>query len=62
MMTKQKLENHISHLEEQHRVLDKEIIERDCHYDESIECTKLKKKKLYIKDQIKKYKKKIELL
>ena len=46
MITKEKLENHIKHLQEKHDILDKEIWELDCHYDESIECHDLKKKKL----------------
>ena len=44
MITKEKLEHHISHLLEQHRAIDKEITELDCHYDESVECHNLKKK------------------
>lgn len=59
MLTKEKLQNHISHLEEQHRTLDKEITELDCHWDESVECHNLKKKKLRLKDEIEKCKKQL---
>jgi uncharacterized protein YdcH (DUF465 family) len=59
MITKEKLEHHISHLEEQHRELDKEITEMDCHWDESPECHDLKKKRLRIKDEIESCKRKI---
>ena len=62
MITKEKLQNHISHLEEQHRMLDKEITELDCHYDESVECHNLKKKRLLIKDEIQRHKKQLESL
>ena len=59
MLTKEKLQHHITHLEEQHRTLDKEITELDCHWDESPECHLLKKKRLKIKDEIELMKKKI---
>lgn len=62
MITKEKLEHHISHLEEQHRLLDKEITEMDCHWDESPECHDLKKKRLRIKDEIETMKSKIKQL
>jgi len=62
MITKEKLENHISHLEEQHRMLDKEITELDCHYDESVECHNLKKKRLKLKDEIERNKKALFIL
>jgi hypothetical protein len=52
MLTKEKLQHHIKHLEEQHRTLDKEITEMDCHWDESVECHRLKKKRLKLKDEI----------
>lgn len=62
MITKEKLRNHISHLEEQHRAIDKEITELDCHWDESVECHDLKKKRLRIKDEIQRYRKQLESL
>lgn len=62
MMTKEKMQHHISHLEEQHRALDKEITEADCHWDESPECHNLKKKRLKLKDEIESCRRKLALL
>ena len=59
-MDKLKIENHIKHLQEKHDILDKQIWELDCLYDESIECHNLKKKKLKLKDEIEKFKKQIQ--
>lgn len=62
MITKEKLENHISHLKEQHRELDKTITELDCHYDEYQHCEELKKKRLKLRDEIESCKKRLSLL
>jgi len=62
MITKEKLENHIQHLQEQHRAIDREITEMDCHWDESPECHDLKKKRLRLKDEIEKHKKSLFIL
>ena len=62
MITKEKLENHIQHLQEQHRAIDKEITEMDCHWDESRECHDIKKKRLRLKDEIEKHKKSLFIL
>ena len=62
MLTKEKLEHHISHLQEKHDSLDKQIWELDCHYDESIECHNLKKQKLKLRDEIETCKKQIQEL
>jgi len=62
MITKEKLEHHIKHLQEKHDALDKEIIEMDCHYDESIKCHTMKKQKLKLKDEIEEMKRKIQAL
>jgi len=59
MMTKEKMQHHITHLQEQHRTLDKEITEMDCHWDESPECHDLKKKRLKLKDEIERCKQKL---
>lgn len=59
MLTKEKLEHHISHLQEQHRALDKEITEADCHYDESRECHDLKKQRLRLRDEIERCKRQL---
>lgn len=62
MITKEKLEHHISHLENQHREIDKQITELDCHWDESRECHELKKKRLKLKDEIEKCKRQLQSL
>jgi uncharacterized protein YdcH (DUF465 family) len=59
MMTKEKMQHHITHLQEQHRELDKEITEMDCHWDESPECHDLKKKRLKLRDEIERCKQKL---
>jgi hypothetical protein len=61
-MTKEKLENHIKQLQKKHDELDKQIWELDCHYDESIECHNLKKKKLKLRDEIELCKNKLAVL
>jgi len=60
MITKEKLENHIKHLQDKHDELDKQIWELECHYDESVECHNLKKKKLKLRDEIESYKRQME--
>jgi hypothetical protein len=53
MITKEKLEHHISHLEEQHAALDKQVdlMEQTGNYvDDDIHL--LKKKRLALKDEI----------
>jgi uncharacterized protein YdcH (DUF465 family) len=62
MITREKLENHIKALQEKHDILDKEIWELDCYYDESVECNKLKKKKLKLKDEIEQCTNKLKVL
>lgn len=62
MITKEKLENHIKHLQEKHDKLDRELIEMDCHWDESVECHNMKKQKLKLKDEIESCKKQIQSL
>lgn len=56
MLTKQKLQYHIKHLQEQHRELDHTIQEMDHHGTEAsvqqTEYQNLKKKKLRLKDEI----------
>ena len=60
MITKEKLENHIKHLQEKHDILDKEI--KDAYMDNvgDVEVEKMKKQKLKLKDEIESCKKKIE--
>lgn len=62
MITVEKLENHIKHLQEKHDKLDRELIEMDCHWDESVECHNMKKQKLKLKDEIESCKKQIQSL
>jgi len=62
MITREKLENHIKALQEKHYILDILYRELDCHYDESIECHDLKKKKLKLKDEIEECKRKLAVL
>ena len=58
-MDKVKIEHHIKHLQEKHRVIDKELIEADKHYEETVHVTELKKQKLKLKDEIESLKRKI---
>jgi uncharacterized protein YdcH (DUF465 family) len=62
MITKEKLEHHIAHLQEKHDRLDKEI--RDAYIDNvgDLEVEKMKKQKLRLKDEIESCKKKISEL
>ena len=56
-MDKNKIEHHIKHLQEKHDKLNKQIdtLETHGHYTD-LEITKLKKKKLHIKDEIEAFK------
>ena len=58
-MDKVKIEHHIKHLQDKHRVIDKELIEADKHYEENAHVTDLKKQKLKLKDEIESLKRKI---
>lgn len=62
MITKEKLEHHIKHLQEKHDKLDKEI--KDMYIDNTSDLImeQAKKKKLKLKDQIEECKRKIEAL
>lgn len=53
MITREKLEHHISHLQEQHAVLDKQIdhMEQTGNYVDG-DINDLKKKRLSLKDEI----------
>jgi hypothetical protein len=63
MITKEKLEHHIKHLQEQHAILDKQIdeAEQSGHFNDD-ELNNLKKKRLSIRDEIEHHKKQIEKL
>jgi hypothetical protein len=56
MITKEKLEHHISHLQEKHDAIDKEIIDMEEHHIDRLKIETLKKVKLNIKDDIEKFK------
>jgi len=62
MITKEKLENHIKHLQEKHDILDKEI--KDAYMDNvgDLEIEKMKKQKLRLKGEIESCKKQISEL
>lgn len=62
MITKEKLEHHIKHLEEKHDKLNKEV--RDAYMDNvsDVEVEKMKKQKLKLKDEIESCKRQIESL
>jgi uncharacterized protein YdcH (DUF465 family) len=52
MITKEKLQNHIAHLKEKHKEVDKLLIEADAHWEDNERINGLKKQKLHIKDEI----------
>jgi hypothetical protein len=56
MITREKLENHIKHLQEKHDALDEEIIKEFANYTSDVEIENLKKEKLHLKDEIEKFK------
>lgn len=58
-MDSNKLERHIDHLKQQHHQLDKELKEELSHFGNETHIHDLKKKKLFIKDEIEKLKHKI---
>lgn len=61
MITKEKLEHHLSHLKEQHSTLDKQIDHmEDTGIFEDEELHLLKKKRLSIKDEMESVKNKID--
>jgi len=53
MLTKEKLNHHINHLQEKHAVLDRQIdlMESNGHFEDA-DITHLKKKRLAINDEI----------
>ena len=59
MLTKEKIEHHITHLQEQHDALDKQIIEEESHHGNCGMIAILKKKKLKLKDEIESFKGKL---
>jgi uncharacterized protein YdcH (DUF465 family) len=59
MITKEKLQNHIEHLKEKHKEVDKLLIEADAHWEDNERINNLKKQKLQIKDEIARLEKQI---
>lgn len=62
MITKEKLEHHIKHLQEKHDKLDKEVKDMFIDGKSDLDIEKAKKQKLKLKDQIEECKRKIEAL
>lgn len=60
-MTKESMQNHIKHLEEQHKELKLDLMEADVRGDE-LTAQKIKKQKLKIKDEIESCKKQLQSL
>ena len=52
MITREKLEHHITHLQQKHDELDKEIQVKYRLHEEDLKLETLKKLKLHIKDEI----------
>jgi hypothetical protein len=52
VITKEKLEHHIAHLQEKHDALDKEITEMYKHHENDLKIETLKKLKLHLRDEI----------
>lgn len=59
MITKEKIQNHIKHLQEKHDALDKQIITEENQYGNHERIIELKKEKLHLKDEISQLKAKI---
>jgi hypothetical protein len=59
MITPEKIKHHISHLQEKHDNLDKEIKELEAHHTDSLKIETLKKLKLKLKDEIEGFRKQL---
>ena len=59
MITRDKIQNHIKHLQEKHDLIDKEIVTEENQYENHEHIAELKKEKLYLKDEIEKLKTKL---
>lgn len=60
MASREKIKNHILHLEEKHARLDAEITDLQNNHGDQVRLENLKKSKLRIKDEIEKHKKNLE--
>lgn len=59
MLTKEKLKHHISHLQEKHEKIDKDITELYNQHGNDMKIETLKKVKLHVKDEIEKCRRQI---
>jgi hypothetical protein len=62
MITKEKLQHHIDHLQEKHDTLDREIQVLYSLHENDLKLETLKKLKLHLKDEIEENKKKLARL
>jgi hypothetical protein len=62
MLTREKIEYHISYLEEKHRKIDEDIDVLYNQHGNDLKIETLKKIKLHIKDEIEQFKSKAKLL
>jgi len=62
MLTREKLEHHITHLQEMHDVLDQQIQEDYAKFKDDTSLNHLKKKKLQLRDEIEKFKEQTKTL
>lgn len=56
MITKEKLEHHIAHLQEKHDQLDADIIKLEAQHTDHLKVETMKKLKLHARDEIEKFK------
>jgi hypothetical protein len=61
-MDREKIQNHIKHLQEKHDNLDRLIQEEFNRYQDDKAVSNLKKEKLSLKDEIEKFKQDLDLL
>jgi hypothetical protein len=61
-MDREKIQNHIKHLQDRHDTLDRLIQEEHNRYQDDKAVSNLKKEKLALKDEIEKFNKDLDLL
>lgn len=59
MITPEKIKHHISHLQEKHDALDKEIVDLELHHSNHEKVVEMKKEKLRLKDEIEGFKRQL---
>lgn len=62
MLTREKLQHHINHLQEQHDSLDKKIQDLYFHHADDFKVEELKKQKLNLKDDIERLRRQMSTL